>query len=128
MHFRLDRFKSAHFREARPPVQIRGQFVQLLRRTDSIGFHASVIEISNPAGHSDVPGGTFHERAESDSLDPAGDQPAPCGFQMRCLQWICSTTWAAAGVGVDSIAFFTAAQRLWSWNGFVISVKPFSTT
>jgi hypothetical protein len=75
LHFRLDLFKSAHFGERRPLMQPRGQFVQLLGGADSVGLHPPVVEIADPAGHSDVPGSSFHERAESDGLDPAGNQP-----------------------------------------------------
>src|SRR3569833_41864 len=76
LHFRLDLFKSAHFREARTLMQMRGQLVQLLRGADSIGLHAAIVEVPDPAGHADVPGGAFHERAESDTLHAAGHQPA----------------------------------------------------
>lgn len=76
LHFRLDLFKSAHFRESRTLMQARGQFVQLRGHADSISLHAPVIQIPDPASHPDVPGGILHKRAKSDALDPAGNQPS----------------------------------------------------
>lgn len=78
LHFRLDLFKSAHLREPRPLMQPCSQLVELLSGTDGIGLHSSVIEIPDPAGHPDVLGASFHERAESDTLDTAGYQPSAC--------------------------------------------------
>ena len=73
----------------------------------------------------------LHERTKADTLHSARNQPAPrrpClpdRLSVDLLRVMPQSPTAAAS---DSIAFFTAAHRLCSWNGFVISAKPFSTT
>jgi len=51
LHFRLNLFKPAHNSHQRTLMQPRGQRVQLLRRAHRISFHAAVVQVSNPASH-----------------------------------------------------------------------------
>ncbi len=51
LHFRLKLFKSAYQRVRRTQMQPRGQLIQLLGRTHRVGFHAAVIQVPDPAGH-----------------------------------------------------------------------------
>jgi hypothetical protein len=133
LHFRLQLFKSAHEGLRRTLMQPGSQLVQLFGRAHGVGFHTTVVEVPDPAHYTNGLSVFRYEPAETDSLDPAGYQPAPRRapiFQrLLALQWICSDREAAAmAAGTASIAFLTAAQRLWSWNGLMIRAKPFSTT
>ncbi len=131
LHFRLQLFNPAHHGHHRSLMQPRRQLVQLFRRAHRVSLHAAVIQVPDPSRQTQDSRLVLHERAEADTLHSARNQPAP----RRLLsgrppaQCICpDASSLSIGAGVPSIALFTAAHRLCSWNGFVMSANPFSTT
>jgi len=119
LHFRLQLFKCAYHGLRRTLMQPCRQLIQLAGGTDGISLHAAVVEIPDPPRHANVLSMFGYEPTETDALYPAGYQPAsgrvPVFIGQLLLQWICSETGATAmAAGTASIAFLTAAQRLWS--------------
>lgn len=131
LHFRLELFKPSHNSHERALMQSGGKCVQLLRRAHRVSLHAAIVQVPDPASHPDSPRLVLDEVTETNTLHPAGNQPASRRLLSRRspLQWICSgVSSLSIRAGVNSIAFLTASHRLCNWNGFVMSAKPFSTT
>jgi hypothetical protein len=74
--------KSTDVGSGRAHAQARCQFAELLGRPVRMHFHATVIKISNPPGHTNFVSGTFGKIAESDSLNTTGNQESFC-YQSR---------------------------------------------
>ena len=131
LHFGFELFHASHLGDHRPLMQSRCQLIELNGSANRIRLHATIVQISDPSREAQTSRFALHECAKSDALHSSRNQPATRGmFRGKPpAQWICSEVIStSAGIGVDSIAFFTAAQRLCSWNGFAMSAKPFSTT
>jgi hypothetical protein len=117
-------FNSAHVRHARPAVQKRCQFVQLLRRTDGVDLDAAIILIPDPAPQAEVIGIFFHKPPETDTLHAAGNEPAP---RLDFPAFQCADSFSPSG-SPSSMRSWIVERNTFAVNGLGIKLNPISTT
>ena len=64
-------------------MQACRQFIQLCGWSNRVGFHAAVVQVSNPSRQTEGVSLRFHERAKSDTLNAPRDQPTTGEMVLR---------------------------------------------